>query len=137
MILSINRTCQKSEFNRILLEKRTQRNPALCEFAFLVSVVYARKHCILKEVGYHVNIDLFFFFAVIWSTNSIYSKYFFSRYYTLLFDISSRNLCIDSNFSIKKRYVFIIFVTFGLGGYPLGKGSKKGTKMEGEGQVPK
>ena len=60
VILSINRTCQKSEFNRILLEKRTQRNPALYEFAFLVSVVYARKHCILKEVGYHLNIDLFF-----------------------------------------------------------------------------
>ena len=30
-----------------------------------------------------------------------------------------------------------ILVTSGPGGYPLGKGSKKGTKMEGGGQVPK
>ena len=123
-IPSINRTCRKSEFNRILLEKRTQRNPALCEFAFLVSIVYARKHCILKEVGYHVNIDLFFS-AVIWSTNSSYSKYFFSRYYTLLFDISSSSRCIYWKFFIKKRYFYMILVTFGLGGYPLEKGSKK------------
>ena len=73
--------------------------------------------------------DLLFFSAVIWSTNSIYSKYFFSRYYTLLFDISSRNLCIDSIFFIKKRYFFIIFVTFGLRGVPLGKKFEKGAKI--------
>ena len=74
---------------------------------------------------------------MIWSTNSTYSKYFFSRYYTLLFDISSRNLCIDSNFFIKKRYFFIIFVTFGLRGVPLGKRFEKGYQNGRRGTNPK
>ena len=82
-----------------------------------------------RSTTIEILICCLFFSAVIWSTNSTYSKYFFSRYYTLLFDISSRNLCIDSMFFIKKRYFFIIFVTFGLGGYPLEKGSKKVPKL--------
>ena len=45
--------------HKISCEKTTQRNPAFCEVAFMVSIVYARKHCILKEVGYHLNIDFF------------------------------------------------------------------------------
>ena len=94
----------------------------------LVSIVYARKHCILKEVGYHLNSDLFF-----WSDfeHEIYLlEVIFSRYYTLLFDISSSNLCIYCKLFIKKRYFFIIFVTFGMGGTPWKKVQKRVPKRK-------
>ena len=59
--------------------------------------------------------------------NSIYLKYFFSRYYTLLFDTSSSNLCIYCEFFIKKHCFFNDFCDFWPGGgVPLGKRFKKG-----------
>ena len=127
MILSINRTCQKSEFNRILLEKTTQRNPAFCEFAFLVSIVYARKHCILKEVGYHVNIDLFFlqwFGAWTLFTWSIYAPDI--KRFCLTFHRATYVFIVSA--SLKKHYFFMIFVTLGMEGVPLGKRFKKGAE---------
>ena len=93
----------------------------------MVSIVYARKHCILKEVGYHLNIV--FFPAVIWSMNSSYLKYFFSRYYALLFDISSSTFCIYCKCFIQKTLLFHYFCDFWPGGVPLGKRFKKGAKI--------
>ena len=60
---------------------------------------------------------------------SSYLKYFFSRSYALLFDISSSNLCIYCEFFIKRRCFFISFGDFGPGGVPLGKRFKKGAKI--------
>ena len=67
--------------------------------------------------------------------NSSYLKYFFSRYYTLLFDISSSTFCIYCKCFIQKTSLFNHFLCLLAWGVPLGKRFKQSAKKLSQGQL--